>query len=115
MTRRVVVTGYGMTTPLGVTTGESWAGLVNGKSGIRVVDEWKTMEFAGHKLPVTIAGIVPDFNAEDWTEHKKDAKRMERFILLAQAAAKQAWDMSGLPAKLSDDEGDRAGCITAHS
>jgi 3-oxoacyl-[acyl-carrier-protein] synthase II len=111
MTRRVVVTGYGMTTPLGVTTSDSWAGLVNGKSGIRVVDEWKTMEFAGNKLPVSIAGLVPDFNAEDWTEHKKDSKRMERFILLAQAAAKQAWDMSGLPAKLSDEDGDRAGCI----
>jgi 3-oxoacyl-[acyl-carrier-protein] synthase II len=112
MSRRVVVTGYGMTTPLGVTTDQSWSGLVNGKSGIRVVEDWKTQEYAnGSKLPVSIAGIVPDFDPEQWVEQKKDVKRMERFILLAQAAAKQAWGMSGLPAKLSDEEGDMAGCI----
>ncbi len=109
--RRVVVTGIGMTTPLGVTTEQSWTGLVNGKSGIRTVEEWKTLEFAGAKLPVTIAGLVPQFDPEAWTEHKKDAKRMERFILLAQAAAKQCWDSAGLPPKLSDEEGDMAGCI----
>jgi len=112
MSRRVVVTGYGMTTPLGVTTDQSWSGLVNGKSGIRIVEEWKTQEYVnGAKLPVSIAGIVPDFDPEQWVEQKKDVKRMERFILLAQAAAKQAWDMSGLPAKLSDEDGDMAGCI----
>lgn len=111
MSRRVVVTGIGMTTPLGSTTEESWSGLVNGKSGIRTVEEWKTAEFAGAKLPVTIAGLVPNFEPEKWVDHPKDVKRMERFILLAQAAAKQAWDSSGLPAKLSDEEGDRAGCI----
>jgi 3-oxoacyl-[acyl-carrier-protein] synthase II len=112
MSRRVVVTGFGMTTPLGVTTDASWQGLVNGKSGIRVIEAWKTQEFAaGAKLPVTIAGVVPDFDPEQWVEQKKDIKRMERFILLAQAAAKQAWDLSGLPAKLSDEEGDMAGCL----
>jgi 3-oxoacyl-[acyl-carrier-protein] synthase II len=112
MSRRVVVTGFGMTTPLGVTTDASWQGLVNGKSGIRVIEAWKTQEFAaGAKLPVTIAGVVPDFEPEQWVEQKKDIKRMERFILLAQAAAKQAWDVSGLPAKLSDEEGDMAGCL----
>jgi 3-oxoacyl-[acyl-carrier-protein] synthase II len=112
MSRRVVVTGFGMTTPLGVTTDASWQGLVNGKSGIRVIEAWKTQEFAaGTKLPVTIAGVVPDFEPEQWVEQKKDIKRMERFILLAQAAAKQAWDVSGLPAKLSDEEGDMAGCL----
>jgi len=112
MSRRVVVTGLGMTTPLGVTTDQSWAGLINGKSGIRVVEEWKSTEYTGGaKLPVTIAGLVPDFEPEQWVEQKKDVKRMERFILLAQAAAKQAWDSAGLPPKLSDEEGDMAGCI----
>jgi len=111
MSRRVVVTGIGMTTPLGCTTEQSWSGLVNGKSGIRTVEEWKTTEFAGAKLPVSIAGLVPDFVPEQWVDHPKDVKRMERFILLAQAAAKQAWDSSGFPATLSDEEGDRAGCI----
>jgi 3-oxoacyl-[acyl-carrier-protein] synthase II len=111
MTRRVVVTGVGMTTPLGVTTEESWNGLVNGRSGIRTVEEWKTLEWAGQKLPVTIAGQVPGFDPDPWMEHKKDSKRMDRFIQLAFAAGHQAWTMSGLPPKLSDEEGDRAGCL----
>lgn len=111
MSRRVVVTGYGMTTPLGVTTEASWSGLIAGKSGIKTVENWKTDEFGGAKLPVTIAGTIPEFDPEPWIENKKDVKRMERFILLAQAAAKQAWDMSGLPARLDDEAGNRAGCL----
>lgn len=111
MTRRVVVTGVGMTTPLGVTTDESWQGLIAGKSGIVSIEEWKTREFAGHKLPVTIGGRVPNFDPEVWVEQKKDVKRMERFIQLAIAAAHQAWTASGLPAALDDGAGNRAGCI----
>ena len=111
MTRRVVVTGVGMTTPLGVLTEDSWQGLVAGKSGIVSVEEWKTLDLNGHKLSVTIAGRVPGFDPEAWVEHKKDVKRMERFIQLSMAAAHQAWTSSGMPAKLSDEEGNRAGCI----
>ena len=83
MTRRVVVTGLGMTTPLGVTTEESWQGLIAGKSGIRTIQRWIDEDFAGHKLPVSIGGEVPNFNPEPWLDHKKDVKRMDRFILLA--------------------------------
>ena len=104
--RRVVVTGVGMTTPLGVTTEASWDGLVNGQSGIRTVEGWKTAE-----LPVTIAGTVPDFDGAAWVEHPRDARRSDRFILLAMAAAQQAWVSSGLPTKLTDEAGNRAGCI----
>ncbi len=111
MTRRVVVTGVGMTTPLGVTTEASWQGLIAGRSGIVTIEEWKTLDFAGHKLPVTIGGRVPGFDPEAWVEQKKDVRRMERFIQLTFAAAHQAWTSSGMPAKLSDAEGDRAGCI----
>jgi 3-oxoacyl-[acyl-carrier-protein] synthase II len=111
MTRRVVVTGVGMTTPLGVTTEESWSGLVQGKSGIRSVESWANTEFGGQKLTCSIAGQVPNFKAEDWIEPAKDVRRMERFIHLAFAAAKQAWKMSGLPVKLDDEAGNRAGCI----
>ncbi|MBI1945820.1 MAG: beta-ketoacyl-ACP synthase II [Deltaproteobacteria bacterium] len=111
MTRRVVVTGVGMTTPLGVTTEESWQGLIAGKSGIVTIEEWTTLEFAGHKLPVTIGGRVPGFDPEAWVEQKKDVRRMERFIQLAFAASHQAWQSAGLPAALDDAEGNRAGCI----
>ena len=114
MSRRVVVTGVGMTTPLGTRTEQSWTGLIEGRSGIRTVEAWKAAEFAGGKLPVTIAGLVPDLEPEEWVE-KKELKRQERFILLAQAAARQAWDSAGLPARLSDEEGDRAGCIVGVS
>ncbi len=111
MTRRVVVTGVGMTTPLGVTTDESWQGLVAGKSGIVSIEEWKTLDFGGHKLPVTIGGRVPNFDPEAWVEQKKDVKRMDRFIQLAFAASHQAWTAAGLPPQLDDAQGNRAGCI----
>ncbi len=111
MSRRVVITGIGMVTPVGVTTEESWAGLVAGKSGIASVPEWKDIEFSGSKLSVTIAGLVKDFNGEDWVEQKKDVKRMDRFIQLAMCAGVQAWKSAGLPEKLDDEWGDRAGCI----
>lgn len=109
--RRVVVTGLGMTTPLGARTEASWDGLVNGRSGIRTVEEWKSAEFAGHALPVTIAGIVPDFEPLDWVDHPREVRRASRFILLAKAAAQQAWESSGLPSRLDDEAGNRAGCI----
>ena len=58
MTRRVVVTGVGMTTPLGVTTEASWQGLIAGRSGIVTIEEWKTLDFAGHKLPVLTKVVI---------------------------------------------------------
>ena len=109
--RRVVVTGLGMTTPLGTRTEASWDGLVNGRSGVRTVEEWKSAEFAGHALPVTIAGIVPDCEPLDWVDHPREVRRASRFILLAKAAAQQAWESSGLPDRLDDEAGNRAGCI----
>lgn len=111
VTRRVVVTGLGMTTPLGTRTETSWTGLVNGKSGIRLVDEWKKADFGGHPLPVTIAGMVPDFVPTEWVEHPRDLRRMDRFVQLALAAGQQAWDSSGLPKQLDEEAGNRAGCI----
>jgi 3-oxoacyl-[acyl-carrier-protein] synthase II len=111
MTRRVVVTGLGMTTPLGVTTDESWQGLIAGKSGIRTIQRWVDEEFAGHKLPVSIGGEVPNFDPEPWLEHKKDVKRMDRFILLSMCAGHQAWKQAGLPDRLDDVTGNRAGSI----
>ncbi len=80
--RRVVVTGVGMTTPLGTRTEASWEGLLQGRSGIRTVEDWKSTEFAGARLPVTIAGLVPDFEPLEWVD-KKEVKSMERFLLLA--------------------------------
>ncbi|HEY4219932.1 MAG TPA: beta-ketoacyl-ACP synthase II [Myxococcota bacterium] len=109
--RRVVVTGVGMTTPLGVTTDESWKGLVAGHSGIRTISAWADGEWGGHKLPVSIGGEVQGFDPDPWLDHKKDAKRMDRFIQLGMCAGHQAWLMSGLPMQLDDEAGNRAGSI----
>jgi 3-oxoacyl-[acyl-carrier-protein] synthase II len=111
MARRVVVTGVGMVTSLGVTAEESWAGLTAGKSGVSTMDSWVGLEFAGTKFPVSIAAHVRNFDPEPWMQHKKDVKRMERFIQFCQAAGLQAWRQSGLPEQLSDEAGNRAGCI----
>lgn len=112
MTRRVVVTGAGMVTALGVTAEETWQGLVNGKSGVTRIPEWEEVRFADDKpLPVTIGALVKDWKGEDWIEPKKDVKKMDVFLQYAMGAAQQAWTQSGLPAQLPDEEGDRASAI----
>src|SRR5258708_13734340 len=99
-----------MTTPLGETTGESWEGLLAGRSGITTVPAWKT-EGAG-RIPASIAGLVPSLDHARWLPSLKDVKRADRFIHLALAAAHQAWTDAGLPARLEGGESIRAGCIS---
>jgi 3-oxoacyl-[acyl-carrier-protein] synthase II len=101
-----------MTTSLGVTTEESWKGLVAGKSGISTVEEWATQEWGGgNKLACTIGGQIKNWDPEPWLEQKKDAKRMERFIQLCMAASVQAWKQAGLPPTLDGEMANRAGTI----
>jgi len=109
--RRVVITGVGTVCPVGNTATESFAALIAGKSGITKVQEWEDLEWNGKKLGVTIGGIVKNFHPENFIEPKKDVKKMGRFIHLAMAAAHEAWLDAGLPEKLSDEEGNRAGTI----
>jgi 3-oxoacyl-[acyl-carrier-protein] synthase II len=111
MTRRVVVTGTGLITPLGNSVEDTWAGLVNGKSGISTFEEWKEPKWGEKPLPVTIAGQVKDFDGKDWVPNAKDVRRMDIFIQFAMAAAHQAWQQAGLPEELSDEQGNGAGCI----
>lgn len=92
---RVVVTGMGAVTPLGIGVEDSWRGLVAGKSGIGRVTHFDT---AGY--PTQIAGEVKGFEAEQFVD-KKEARRMDRFIALAAAAAKMAVDDAAFP---TDDE-----------
>ncbi len=61
--RRVVVTGIGLITPLGVGLEKSWQGLLEGKSGIGSITQFDSASFA-----TQIAGEVKDFNAEDFIE-----------------------------------------------
>ncbi|MFF1274674.1 beta-ketoacyl-[acyl-carrier-protein] synthase family protein [Streptomyces marokkonensis] len=86
--RRVVVTGLGAVTPLGVGTGELWQGLLEGRHGIReLADE----EFDG--LPVRVAGTVPVDPAG--LLPRQAARRMNRAAQFAVLAAREAWADAG--------------------
>ena len=89
--RRVVVTGIGLVTPLGVGLERNWNSLISGRSGIRPIQSFEVSD-----LPAKIAAQVPHgdtgaglFNADDWVE-PKDQRKMDGFIVYALAAAAQA-------------------------
>jgi len=100
MTRRVVVTGIGLVTPLGTGTELTWDNLVAGKSGIRRISQFDAELTA---MPCTIAGEVPDFHVNDFI-NRKDARKMDRFIQLGVAAAQMALDQSGFEIEESNAE-----------
>jgi 3-oxoacyl-[acyl-carrier-protein] synthase II len=94
--RRVVVTGCGVVTPLGVGTETVWKRLLEGQSGIRAIQNFDVSD-----LPAKIAGQVPrgetvsgSFNADDWVP-PKEQRKMDEFIVFALAAAAQAVEDSG--------------------
>jgi len=109
--RRVVVTGLGLVTPLGVGVEDNWKRLISGESGIRAIQGFDVSD-----LPAKIAGQVPRgetsaglFNADDWVA-PKDQRKMDTFILYALAAAVQAVEDSGW--KPEDEEGqERTGVM----
>lgn len=88
--RRVVVTGMGAITPLGVGTGAFWDGLVGSRSGIRAISR-----FSCEGFDVSFGGECTDFNPADYFEHRQ-IKRMDRFAQLGAAAAKIAYGECGL-------------------
>ncbi len=104
MGRRVVITGIGLVTPLGIGVNETWEGLCSGKSGIGEITRFDTTNFK-----TKIAGEVKDFNPEDFLP-TKEAKRTELFIAYAIAATRMAVEDSGL--KIDSSNGDRVGVIT---
>ncbi len=83
--RRVVVTGLGLVTPLGIGVEKNWEALVSGRSGIRPITRFPDVEF----FSTRIAGQVPDFRAEDFIE-PKEIKKMDLFIQYSVAAAAMA-------------------------
>jgi 3-oxoacyl-[acyl-carrier-protein] synthase II len=102
--RRVVVTGIGIVTPLGIGVENVWNRLLKAESGIRGVQSCDVTD-----LPCKIAGEVPrgdtssgKFNADDYVS-PKDQKKMDTFIVLAMGAAQQAVEDSGW--KPTDEEG----------
>ncbi len=82
--RRVVVTGIGMVSPLGVGNEPTWNGLVEGRSGIGRITKFDASAFT-----CQIAGEVKGFDPEQWME-KKEVKKSDTFIHYAMAAAEMA-------------------------
>ncbi|MCR9255160.1 MAG: beta-ketoacyl-ACP synthase II [Alphaproteobacteria bacterium] len=89
--RRVVVTGMGIVSPLGVGVAHNWGRLTEGQSGITGIESFDVSD-----LPAKIAGQVPEgggedggFSPDEWVS-PKDQKKIDRFILLAIAAAEEA-------------------------
>jgi len=87
---RVVVTGVGMITPVGIDTETTWEGLVNGRSGIGPITQ-----FDDKDIPTQIAGEVKGFEAAKYIE-AKEIKKMDRFIHLGLAASQMAMDAAKL-------------------
>jgi len=102
--RRVVVTGIGLVTPLGIGLEENWGALVNGRSGIGPI----TL-FDCHQYATRFGGEVKSFDPTRWID-KREAKTFDRFIALAVAAGHLAMEDAGLPLKLDGEEAERAGC-----
>lgn len=95
MKRRVVITGMGVVTPIGIGVEKFWDSMVQGKSGVRRIDRFDTEEFR-----TNIAAEVRDFSPADYFNPQKAAV-MDRFSQLAFVAATEAIEKSGL--KITDE------------
>ncbi|HYI11196.1 MAG TPA: beta-ketoacyl-ACP synthase II [Thermoanaerobaculia bacterium] len=101
--RRVVVTGIGMISPLGVGNEPTWQGLIAGRSGIGPITKFDATQYAAK-----IAGEIRGFNPEDYIE-KKEVKKSDTFIHYAIAAAQMAADDAKLDT--TSEDSDRVGVI----
>ena len=104
MTRRVVITGMGMVTPLGIGVEENWEAVSKGKSGIGPITKFDVSPFTSQ-----IAGEVKDFRSEDFLT-SKDARHLDIFIHYAMASARMAIEDSKL--KIMKQNSHRIGCVT---
>ena len=90
MSRRVVVTGMGAVTPIGIGVENFWNGIKNNQVGIQIIDRFDPTEFKAK-----VAAQVNDFNPKDYMD-PKSAKRMDKFCQYAVAAAKEAVEDANL-------------------
>ena len=101
MKNRVVITGLGAVTPIGIGKDEFWKGLLEGKNGIEKITRFDASEYGAQ-----IAGEVKDFDPAAFID-KKEAKRMDRYPQFAVAASKLAIEDAGL--ELEKENCDRIG------
>ena len=104
MNRRVVLTGVGLVTPLGIGVEETWQALCAGKSGIGEITR-----FDATPHNTKIAGEVKDFNAQDFLP-KKEARRVDLFIAYAMAASRMALEDAKLVIDSANE--NRIGAVT---
>jgi len=100
---RVVITGVGAITPLGLSTAATWDGLLAGRSGIGPITRWDTSE-----LRTNFAGEVHDFDPANYMD-RKEARRLDPYIQFALAATKEALEDSKID--LDVEVPNRIGCI----
>jgi 3-oxoacyl-[acyl-carrier-protein] synthase II len=96
--RRVVITGLGVISPLGLDTPSTWAALLEGRSGIGPITGFDPSAFSSR-----IAGEVKGFLPENYVD-RKDVKKMDTFIHFAIAASKEAMADSGLTVDAANAE-----------
>ena len=101
MRRRVVITGIGLLTPLGLDTASTWTALLEGRSGIGPINRFDASGYS-----CRIAGEVPDFDPLAILD-KKEARKMDRFTHFAIAAAREALGDSGF--EIVPDNAERVG------
>lgn len=89
--RRVVITGVGCVSPLGNDAESTWSGMKEGRSGIARITHLDPSPYA-----CQIAGEVKDFSPDEFFRNPKDARRADRYVQLGVAAARMAYDASGL-------------------
>jgi 3-oxoacyl-[acyl-carrier-protein] synthase II len=103
MTKRIVITGMGVVSPLGIGLEKNWEAVCQGKSGIGPLTRFDASEFTAQ-----IAGEVKGFNPEDFID-KKEVKKMDIFIQYALAAGTQAIQDAQL--KIDESNADRVGVL----
>lgn len=96
--RRVVVTGMGILSPVGLTLQENWDNIINGVSGIGPIESFDVSDYA-----CKIAGSVKDFDPTNYMP-AKEARKMDRFIQLGMAASLDAFRDSGLEVTAQNSE-----------
>lgn len=102
MKQRVVITGLGVMSSLGRDLETFWNSLMEGKSGVSLIEAFDTSEY-----PTRIAAEIKGFSPEEYMD-KKEARRMDRFVQFAVAAAQMALKDAGLNIK-EDTDPERAG------
>ena len=109
--RRVVVTGMGIVSPLGVGVETAWANIVASKSGVRRIDDFEVDD-----LPCQIGGRIPlgsyaegKYNPDDWME-VREQRKVDPFIVFGIAAAEQAITESGVDLS-TEEKRERAGVL----